>query len=328
MSIQLTEAISVAPPFNATSRCAVGFIVGPTGVGKTAIALQVAERLEAEIVNADSRQLYRGMDIGTAKPSAAEMQRVPHHLVNIREIDQPIDVAQFAALGRAAIAEIVSRGRSVLVVGGSGLYLRVLRDGIFAGPPASTELRARLVAEAECNGNAALHERLATIDPVSASRISRNDRMRIVRALEVFELTGTPLSEHHARHRFTACRYQSCMIGLECPREVLYAQIDARFDSMIEAGLVDEVRMLLAAGHDAGASRLNTIGYREIAAYLHGELNFTMAVELAKRRSRQLAKRQLTWFHAQTEIEWMNPLAGPEPVYARLREFFGWDDES
>lgn len=325
MSIQLAEATSIASPVIASPQLAVGFIVGPTGVGKTAIALKVAEWLGAEIVNADSRQLYRGMDIGTAKPSAAETQRVPHHLVNAREIDQPIDVAQFAAMGRAAIAEVASRGLAVLVVGGSGLYLRVLRDGIFAGPPASAEVRTRLVVEAERNGNATLHERLATIDPVSASRISPNDRVRIVRALEVFELTGTPLSEHHARHRFMVSPYRTCMVGLACPREVLYAQINARFDSMIKAGLVDEVRALLAAGYDAGAPPLNTIGYREIAVYLRGELSFSTAVELAKQRSRQLAKRQLTWFRAQPEIEWMNPLAGPELVCARLREFFGQD---
>lgn len=315
--------LSIAASASA-STIAAGFIVGPTGAGKTAIAVEVAARLGAEIVNADSRQLYRGMDIGTAKPSRPEMRRVPHHLIDACEVDQPIDVARFAEMGRAAIAEVASSGRPVLVVGGSGLYLRVLRDGIFAGPAASQAVRLHLIAEAERNGDQSLHERLVSVDPAAASRISVNDRVRIVRALEVFELTGMRLSEHHARHRFATAAYRTLTIGLTFSREALYAQIDARFDAMIEAGLIAELRALLDKGYDADAPPLrNTIGYREIAAHLRGESSLEAAIELAKRRSRQLAKRQLTWFRARSEIEWMDPSAGPGPVYARFREFFG-----
>ncbi len=323
MSHQAGGALAVAA-FESEQTIAVGFIVGPTGSGKTGVALEVAERLGAEIVNADSRQLYRGMDIGTAKPSPAEMRRVPHHLIDACEVDQPVDVAQFAAMGRAAIAGVASRGRPVLVVGGSGLYLRVLRDGIFAGPAASSAVRSALMAQAERKGDLALHEQLASVDPEAANRISVNDRVRIVRALEVFEVTGVPLSEHHARHRFAVTPYRTLTVGLTFSREALYAQIDARFDSMIKAGLITEVRALLAKGRDADAPPLkNTIGYREITAYLRGESSVEAAIELAKRRSRQLAKRQLTWFRAQPEIEWMDPRAGVEPVYTRFCQFFG-----
>ena len=197
----------------------VGFIVGPTGAGKTAVALEVAAALDAEIVNCDSRQVYRGMDIGTAKPSLDERRRIPHHLIDVRAPDAPLDVAEFAHLARAAIAEVAARGRRVLIVGGSGLYLRVLRGGIFPGPPASWEIRAELVASAECHGIAHLHECLREIDPFAAARINPNDLRRIVRAIEVFRLTGTPISEHQRRHRFAAHEYESLTVGLTLSRE-------------------------------------------------------------------------------------------------------------
>ena len=299
-----------------------GFIVGPTGAGKTAFAIEIAERLGAEIINADSRQLYRGTDIGTAKPTLEQRRRVPHRLIDVRAPDQAIDVAEFARMARAAMAEVTSRGRRVLVVGGSGLYLRAIRGGIFAGPPAAAEIRAELCATAAREGVTALHDRLRDVDPDAALRISPNDMKRIVRALEVFRLTGIPISVHQRPHRFAMREYETLMIGLTPAREQLYAAIDLRFDAMIAAGLVDEVRGLIAAGYDAGAAPLGTIGYREIAAFLHGETELAAAIEQAKRASRRLAKRQLTWFRAEPGIIWLDPRDGLEEATRLLHHFF------
>ena len=241
-----------SPAKRAAAAIRVGFIVGPTGVGKSAAAMALAERLDAEIVNADSRQVYRGMDIGTAKPSAEDRRRVPHHLLDLRAIDQPLDVAQFLKLARAAIAEIASRGRNVMVVGGSGFYLRVLRGGIFAGPAAAPEVRRELEALAAEHGVEYLHARLAEVDAPSAERIGHRDLYRIVRALEVFRLTGQPISAHQQSHRFAAREYETLTVGLAMERERLYESINRRFDEMIARGLVNEVRTLLEAGCDPG----------------------------------------------------------------------------
>jgi tRNA dimethylallyltransferase len=304
------------------SAARVGFIVGPTGAGKTALALVIAERLGAEIVNADSRQVYRGMDLGTAKPTAAEQGRVPHHLIDIRTPDNPLDVAEFAGLAKAAIAEVTARGRPALVVGGSGLYLRVLRDGIFAGPPAAPVIRAELTAFARQHGTPALHAQLTTVDPAAAARISANDLQRIIRALEVFRLTGTPLSAHHEHHRFATPPYTSLTVGVTMPRELLYAAIDRRFAAMVAEGLLDEVRGLLADGQQTGDARLDTIGYRELAAHLRGATDLPTAIANAQRASRQLAKRQLTWFRADPTIVWLDARTALAPALKLFGDFF------
>lgn len=299
-------------------------ILGPTGAGKTDFSIALAERLGAEIVNADSRQLYRGMDLGTAKPSSADRARVPHHLVDVRDPGEAVDVAEFAALAARAIAGIAARGRPVLVVGGSGLYLRVLRGGLFAGPPAAPEYRAELVALAAAQGAGCLHDRLKQIDAEAARRIAVNDIGRIVRALEVFAVSGVAISEHHRRHRSAAAGgYANLAIGLRRERAGLYARIDRRFDEMIAAGLVAEVRGLLAAGADPDGVIAQTIGYREIAGYLAGRGDLPSAIAAAKRESRRLAKRQLTWFRREPGVVWLDPEHGREEALARLREFFG-----
>jgi tRNA dimethylallyltransferase len=300
----------------------VGFIVGPTGSGKTAIAMEVAERLGAEIVNADSRQLYIGMDIGTAKPCAEERRRVPHHLVDVRGPDQPLHVAEFVTLARTAIFEISSRGRPLLVVGGSGFYLRALRGGIFNGPPASPEIRGELEEIARERGTPFLHDELAKVDAASASRIQRNDLYRIVRALEVHRITGIAISVHQERHRFSAREFDSMTIAIEVPRERLYATINDRFDAMIAAGFVAEVRRLLEAGYNPNSPPLSTIGYREVAAFIAGEMTLEAAVDLAKRKTRQFAKRQLTWFRHQPEVTWVDADHGAEQALKRFTEFF------
>jgi tRNA dimethylallyltransferase len=299
----------------------VGLIVGPTGVGKTAVAIAVAERVGAEIVNADSRQVYRGMDLGTAKPSIAEQRRVAHHLIDIRRLDRPLDVGEFARLAREQITEITGRSRPVLVVGGSGLYLRALRNGIFAGPPASLTVRAELMEFAGHHGTPALHRRLAAIDDSAAAAISPNDLRRIVRALEVFEVTGTPLSAHHASHRFADRRYTTLTVGLTMPRDQLHAAIDQRFDRMIEAGFLDEVRRLLDGG-DCAPTLADTIGYREIAEFIAGRIDLATAIERAKRESRRLAKRQLTWFRADAEIKWLDARDAMPAALKLFQDFF------
>jgi tRNA dimethylallyltransferase len=306
----------------------VGMIVGPTGAGKTAFAITLAERLGAEIVNADSRQLYRGMDLGTAKPDAADRARVTHHLIDVCNPDRPIDVAEFAGLAQRAIAAIAGRGRPVLIVGGSGLYLRVLRGGIFAGPPASPAYRAELGALAAEHGAAYLHDRLCEADAEAARRIKVNDFPRIIRALEVFAASGIPISEHQRRHRQAGGGYVNLAIGLTVARDRLYDRIDRRFDAMIAAGLVEEVRGLLASGVRRGGAMAQTIGYREIARHLAGEIDLPAAIALAKRESRRLAKRQMTWFRREPGVAWLDPDHGLEEALLRFREFLHPEHDS
>jgi tRNA dimethylallyltransferase len=321
------------------SAARTGFLVGPTAAGKSSIAIQIAEQLGAEIVNADSRQVYRGMDIGTAKPRADELRRVPHHLIDVRDPDAPFDVAEFAVLARAAIAEIAARGRPVLVVGGSGLYLRAIRGGIFHAPPASPEIRARLTSLADQHGVGQLFKRLCEIDPAAAAWIKPNDLKRIVRALEVYEQTGVPISEHQRRHHFAERPFMTLTVGLTLPRETLYKTIDRRFDAMINEGLVGEVRRLLAKGYDQtglsalacgcendrrnpAALPLSTIGYREIARFLRGEMGLAEAIARAKGASRRLAKRQLTWFRADPEIIWLDAARDVDAALKLFQNFF------
>jgi tRNA dimethylallyltransferase len=303
-------------------RIKVGFIVGPTGSGKTAIAMMLAERLGAEIVNADSRQLYTGMDVGTAKPSAEQRRRVPHHLIDVRAPDEPLDVAEFVAMARAAIVDSARRGRRVLVVGGSGFYLRALRGGIFNGPAASPEIRREFEQVAAEQGIPFLHDELMRIDPPAASRIQRGDLYRIVRALEVHRITGIPISVHQERHRFADREFDILTIALEVPRAQLYENINQRFDAMIAEGFVDEVRRLLAAGYSPERPPLSTIGYREIAAFVRGETTLAAAVDLAKRKTRQFAKRQMTWFRHEPEVTWVDALKDAEQALRLFEKFF------
>ena len=304
------------------ARIPVGFIVGPTGAGKSALAMEVAERSNCEIINADSRQFYRGMDLGTAKPSAEDRRRVPHHLIDVRSPDEALDVAEFAQIARAAIEEIAARGRNPLVVGGSGLYLRVIRGGIFRGPAASAEIRDRLAKIAAQRGVAHLHQQLREIDPEAANRIGVNDLYRIVRAFEVFELTGENISAHQRRHRFADNGYDTLTVGVEVERKKLYEAIDRRFDAMVAAGLVAEVRGLIEAGYSPERPPLSTIGYKQIAAHLRGEIALADAIAQAKQESRRLAKRQITWFRREPKIVWLDAERGAQDAFALFGKFF------
>lgn len=292
-------------------------LVGPTAVGKTAVSVAVARALNGEVINGDSQQVYRGFDIGTAKIRPEEMQGVPHHLLDIKDPHEQFSVAEFQQRVDALIAEIAARGRLPILCGGTGLYVRaVLREYTFAALETDGSVRARLNAEAERAGPPALHARLAVVDPAAAARIHPNDQLRIVRALEVFELTGRPISE--LQKQGEGARYDYLLIGLTMERARLYARIDARVDAMLRAGWLDEVRALLAAGASPYRGPLTAIGYREMVAYLRGLATLPEAIDWAKRNSRRYAKRQLTWFRAEAGLHWVRTDAGLEAAVAAV----------
>jgi tRNA dimethylallyltransferase len=283
-------------------------VVGPTAAGKSRLAVELARAVGGEVVSADSQQVYRGMDIGTGKATAAERADVPHHLLDVADPDEPMTAARFAALADEAIAAAAARGAPVIVAGGTGLYVRALLLGLFEGPTGDPDVRARLTAEAEAAGGApGLWRRLDAVDPACAARLEKNDLRRIVRALEVLELTGLPMSEHQRRHdhRRVEPRYPARLVGL-CPadRSELYRRIDARVDAMMEAGLVGEVGALRAAGYGPSLRSQAAIGYAELHRHLEGALSLEQAVSLAKRNSRRYARRQLGWYRRDGSVEW------------------------
>lgn len=277
-------------------------LVGPTSAGKTALAMALAERAGGEIVSADSQQVYRGMDIGTGKATAAERARVPHHVIDVVDPDEDMTAARFAALADAAIADIAARGRPAIVAGGTGLYVRALLYGLFPGPPADPDLRARLSREPV----EALYARLRAVDPELAARVEPRDRKRITRALEVFEHTGEPMSAHQRRHDFRRVppRYPARLVGLRPPRDALYARIDARVDRMIAAGWVDEVRALRERGYRPPLRSQQAIGYGELHRYLDGDLDLAAAIRLIQRNTRRYARRQLSWYQPHEGVRW------------------------
>jgi tRNA dimethylallyltransferase len=268
-------------------------ICGPTASGKTALAVELAEKLDAEIVSADSQQCYRGLDAGTAKPSPEERSRVRHHLLDVADPEEQLDAARFVQLADAAVADISGRGKRVIVAGGTGLWIRALLRGLLDAPGASPEFRAALREDFEQLGVPALHARLAEVDPGAAARILPNDRVRVERALEVHALSGRPLSELQREHRFAEARYEALIWFLDPPREVLRQRIEARTRRMFADGsLRRETEWLLSRG---ASKALKIIGYGEMAEALRTG-NFAAAEERTKARTRQYAKRQRTWF--------------------------------
>jgi len=277
-------------------------IVGPTGAGKTRLSLELAARVGGEVISCDSQQVYVGMDIGTGKASAAERARVPHHLIDVALPDEEMTAARFIELADRAIAEVTARGKAAIVCGGTGLYVRALLLGLFEGPPASAALRKELAAL----GAAALYEELSRVDPAAAARIDRHDEKRIVRALEVYRLTGEPMSTHQARHdhRTMPRRYEARLVGLAPEREALYRAIDARVDEMIAAGFEREVATLRERGFVPPLRSQQAIGYAELHDAAEGKLERDRAIELIKRNSRHYARRQLSWYRPDQTIAW------------------------
>jgi tRNA dimethylallyltransferase len=281
-------------------------LVGPTGAGKTALGIALAARLDAEIVNADSRQVYRRLDIGSAKPTPEQRAAVPHHLIDVVDPDARFDCAQFRRLALGAIADITRRGRRALVVGGTGLYLKVLLHGLCDGPTRDAALRARMMSEEDAMPGC-LHQRLATIDPTAAARLHPHDRPRLMRALEVHQLTGRPLSAWQAEHGFAGAEFDALVLGLHLPRTELYGRIDARCQAMVRDGLVHEVRQLYASGVDPDLPALRSPGYREIGEHVRGQCDLPSAIARMARATRRLAKRQLTWFRGDPHVVWCAP---------------------
>ncbi|MGH7322880.1 MAG: tRNA (adenosine(37)-N6)-dimethylallyltransferase MiaA [Candidatus Rokuibacteriota bacterium] len=295
-------------------------IVGPTGIGKTALAVALARDWPIEVVSVDSRQVYRRMDIGTGKPTAVERTAARHHLIDVVEPDEPFDAARFVRDAARAISDIRERERWPLLVGGTGLYLRALVQGLSPLPPADLALRRRLRAEAQAEGLETLHARLAALDPQAAARLHPRDLFRVIRALEIVAVTGQPVSALRDRRRHRApSPYRVLTIGLTMARDALYARLDARVDRMLADGLMAEVESLLTAGFGAELPAMQGIGYRHLTPVLTRGGALADAVSTMKRDTRRYAKRQWTWFAREAVSEWVGVDRGERPALEAVK---------
>lgn len=296
-------------------------ILGPTAVGKSALALELAGRLDGEIVNADSQQVYRYMDVGTGKPSTADRERVRHHLIDVVNPDQEFNAAMFRRLASEVIYQIDERKGNAIVCGGTGLYLKALTRGLFEGPGQDLNLRASLEREIEEAGLPSVYRRLVEIDPTVASTIHPNDRLRTIRALEVYHLTGKPISQWQKEHRFQEQPFAALTIGLNRDRAELYDFINRRSAAMVEAGFLGEVRGLVARGYSLDLKSLRSVGYSQMGKVVRGILTIDEALEEMQRETRHLAKRQLTWFRGDKEVRWFHPKQASE-IFIAVKAFF------
>jgi len=293
-------------------------VMGPTASGKTRLGVELAKRLRGEIVSADSMQIYRGMDIATATPDLAERQGIPHHMMDIADVTQPYSAAQYAEAASACVEDIFARGLQPIVVGGTGFWFDALEGRVqFEDEPDGAEVRAQLQAFAEHNGAAALHERLAAVDPERAAQLHENDVKRVIRALEIYELTGQTMTQRNQAAAAAPLRYETVKIGLNTDREVLYERIDRRVDVMVEQGLLEEARAMWQRG--LGSTAVQAIGYKELFAYFAGAIPLEQALEDIKRESRRYAKRQLTWFRRDPAIHWLD-CGSPETLVQQAVE--------
>jgi len=296
-------------------------IAGPTASGKTRLSVELALALGGEIINADSMQVYRGMDIGTAKPTIDEQRGVPHHLLDVVDPDEEFDAAMYRARAIPLISEIGERGNRCFVVGGTGLYIRGLLQGLFRCPSKDRTLRESLNRELEIQGSAALHGRLERLDPESAHRIHPNDRVRILRALEVMLLTNRKRSQLVKEHAFGEKPYNYLKLGLHVERKELYRRIDERSSKMVESGLVEETERLLSKGYSPDLKPMQAIGYRHVVRYLGGEWSLAETIRSLQRDTRRYAKRQLTWFRKDPEVTWI-PSEHFEFFLRRIETFY------
>ncbi|MEM9292333.1 MAG: tRNA (adenosine(37)-N6)-dimethylallyltransferase MiaA [Acidobacteriota bacterium] len=292
-------------------------VVGPTATGKTALGIEIAERVGGEVINADALQVYRGMDIGTAKPTAEERARIPHHLIDILDPEERYSAGEFARRAQIAMEEIAGRGKWPIVVGGSGLYLKALLEGLSPMPPRDLKVREELELELATEGLPAMVEKLRQVDPPTAARLLSGDTQRVLRALEVERSSGRPLSAWIADQPMGQEPLPALKIGLTLPRKLLYDRIDQRVDLMEKAGWVQEIRELLEAGHSASAPAFQAIGYRQLIRYLRGKWSLTEALSDTMRTTRRFAKRQITWFRKEHGLHWI-PAQRLEPRLSQI----------
>ena len=289
-------------------------IVGPTGAGKSALALRLAQEAGGEIVSCDSLQVYRGLDIGSAKATVEERRLVPHHLLDVVDPDQDFSAAQYARQARAALADIASRGRLSVVAGGTGIYLRALFQGLFEGPPREEALRARFEGMARRFGDGRLHRLLQRVDAPAARRIAVRDRVRVVRALEVYWTTGRPITDHHRAGREPLTGFRTLRVGLFPGRPVLRAALVERTSAMFDRGLLGEVRDLLARGYSPDLRPLRAIGYRQAVAVVRGQMTREAAERDMVTATLRFAKRQMTWFRQEADVVWCADTGAAERV--------------
>jgi len=280
-------------------------IVGPTASGKTALSIHLAEELGGEIISADSRQIYRYLDIGTAKPTPEELKRITHHFISILNPDEYYNAGEYGTQARKKIEELLKQNKQPILVGGSGLYVRAVIDGFFDGPGKNMEIREQLETEAHTLGPEKLFERLKKVDPISAAKMDSTKVRRVIRALEVYYATGRPISDLHSVQEIKI-PFEAVQFGLEWERKALYHRIERRVDEMIEKGLIEEVRGLLVKGYSRGVNALNTVGYKEVFDFLDGKITEDEMIQLIKQNTRHFAKRQLTWFRADKRIRWIS----------------------
>ena len=299
-------------------------IVGPTATGKSALALNLAMELQGEIISADSVQVYRGLDIGSAKPTAEDRRKVPHHLVDILDPDQDYSASAFREQAGDIIQLLHRMGKAIFVVGGTGLYLKVLTRGLFRGPGGDPHFRSLLRQRMESEGEGALHRELLACDPEAASRIHPHDTFRIIRALEVFHLSRKSISHLQREHGFNENPYRVLKVGLQCGREELYRRVESRVGAMLETGWLEEVRALLDLGYSRGLKSMQSLGYKRLVSHLSGEgTELDRAIQLIKQDTRQFAKRQITWFRADPEIGWFQAYRESYgPIEAAVSVFF------
>jgi tRNA dimethylallyltransferase len=281
-------------------------LAGPTGVGKTALSLDLAREMGTEIVNADSMQVYTFMDIGTAKPTPLERAMVPHHLLDVVRPDELFDAGRYLSLALPVVEELHRQGMVPLVVGGTGLYMKVLTRDICTTPPVGDEVKEALRLQEEEHGLHWLHEQLCRSDPELGAKLHPNDRQRILRALEVFRATGVPLSHWQARHRFAQPLFHAVKLFLHRERDDLYDRINRRVHQMVEAGLEAEVRRLMAMGYGPHLKSMQSLGYKEMAAFVNGDFTLEEAIHRIQTETRRYAKRQMTWFRADPEFQWFH----------------------
>ena len=287
-------------------------VVGPTASGKTKLAVQLAKLYNGEVVSCDSMQIYRHMDIGTAKPTPEEMDGVVHHMIDIVEPGEDFSVGKYVQMADGCVQDILSRGKTAVIAGGTGLYVDSLITGRVFAPTPSTGKRAQLEAQMRLEGGAVMLDRLRAVDPDAAARLHPADEKRIIRALEVYQETGKTITQHNLETQSLPPRYQPCWIGLDyMDRAVLYGRIDLRVELMLQAGLLDEIRSLLARGISPQTTAMQAIGYKEFFSALDGSCSLQEAAALVQQRSRNYAKRQLTWFRRNPDIRWLR-LSGQE----------------